>query len=146
MGFELPSSFSVERRAVSSIDSPSLSVAVIELAQGGEVERLGDEVERAELERADGGLDVAVRRDHGHRDPGAVRLDPLDELEPVAVGQPHVGQHEVVAFATEAFHGGREVPRGDDVDLHAAERDREQFADVRLVVDDQGRNAWAVVN
>ena len=44
-----------------------------QLAQVVEVERLGDEIERAELERAHGGLDVAVRRDHRHRRARALR-------------------------------------------------------------------------
>jgi hypothetical protein len=49
-----------------------------ELAQIVQVERLRDEIESSELERAYGGLDVA--------------LNPFDELEPIAVGQAHVGQ------------------------------------------------------
>ena len=67
-------------------------------AQHGEVDRLGDEVERPELERPHRSLDVAVRGDHRDRRAGMVGLDPLDEVEAVAVGQAHVGQHEVVAL------------------------------------------------
>ena len=66
-----------------------------QLAQRRQVERLGDEVERAELQRAHRGLDIAVRGDDGDRHAGAVLLDPLDEVEAIAVGQAHVGQHEV---------------------------------------------------
>ncbi len=39
---------------------PSRDGAAHELAQDAEVQRLGHEIERAQLERADGGLDVAV--------------------------------------------------------------------------------------
>lgn len=42
---------------------------------------LGDEVEGAELERADGGVDAAVGADYRHRQAGVVGLDLGDQLE-----------------------------------------------------------------
>ena len=53
-------------------------------------------------------------------------LDPLDEVEAVAVRQAHVGEYEVVALAAEVLHGARIVSGGVHLELHAAERDREQ--------------------
>jgi len=107
-------------------------------AQRGEIERLRDEVEGAELQCPHGGLDVAVRGDDGHWHAGPVGLDPLDEVETVTVGQPHVGEHEVEPFAAELLHGAGVVRGSAHLDLHPAERDTKQVADVRLVVDDEG--------
>jgi hypothetical protein len=108
-----------------------------QLAQRREIERLRDEIERAELERPHGRFDVAVRRDHGDGNAGPVMLDPLHDAEAVAVRQPHVGEHEVKAFGAKSLDRIRAVAGRLDLDLHATERDREKFADVGLVVDDQ---------
>ena len=55
-------------------------------------ERLGDEVGRAEAERADGGLLGRHRGDHQDRQvlEARIGLDPLQELQPV-----HLGHHDV---------------------------------------------------
>ena len=108
-----------------------------QLAQRDQVERLGQEVEGAELERAHRGLDVAVRRDHGHGHAGPVLLDPLHDVEAIAVGQAHVGEHEVETPGAEAADRGSVVARSLDFDLHATQRQRQQLANVRFVVDDQ---------
>ncbi len=79
-----------------------------------------------------------MRRDDRHGYARSVRLDPLDEVEPVAVRQPHVGQHQIETLAAEVLDGGGEVSGCGHLELHASERDREQFADVGLVVDYQG--------
>ena len=76
-----------------------------ELAQIVQVERLRHEVERAELQRADGRFDAAVRRDHGDRRAGHLALNPLDELEPVAIGKPHVGEAQVECLLAERLLG-----------------------------------------
>ena len=76
-----------------------------ELAQVVEVERLRDEVERAGLQRADGRFDAAVRGDHRDRRAGHLALNPLDELEPVAVGQAHVGQAQIERLLAERLLG-----------------------------------------
>ena len=49
-------------------------------AQHGDIDRLGDEIERAGLERIDGGVDVAVRGDHRHRRFRILRGDQLDDF------------------------------------------------------------------
>src|SRR5690606_34832248 len=81
--------------------------------------------------------DVAVRRDHGDRHPGRVLLDPLDDLEPVAVRQPHVREADVEGAGGQFAPGLRKVAGDDSVDVHARKREREQRAYVRLVIDDQ---------
>ena len=70
-------------------------------AQDAEVERLRDEIERAELQRAHRGLDVAVRGDDGAGHAGAVRRHPFEQVEAVAVRQAHVGQAQVEALGLE---------------------------------------------
>ena len=117
-----------------------------QLAQRAEVDGLRDEVERAELERPHRRLDVAVRGDHGHRHAGAVRLDPLDEVEPVAVGQPHVGEDEAVALPAEQADGAGVVGRRVHRELHPPERDAQQLADVGFVVDDEGAGVMGVAS
>jgi hypothetical protein len=102
-----------------------------------DLDRLGDEVVGAELERAHGRLDVAVGRDDRDRDAGRVALHPLHELEPVAVGQAHVGQAEMKVRRLQLVAGLGEVDGGVRQDVHALERHREQLADVGFVVDDQ---------
>ena len=108
-----------------------------QLAQRRHVERLGNEIERAELERADSGLDVAVRRDHRHRRLRLVRLDPLDDVQAVAVGQPHVGEAQIEGGAAQLARGRADSVGRGHVEVHALERDAEQLADVWLVVDNE---------
>ena len=70
-------------------------------AQDAEIERLGDEIEGAELERAHRGFDVAVRGDDGAGNAGAVRAHPLEQIEAVAIGQPHVGEAQIEVLRLE---------------------------------------------
>src|SRR3954468_18901133 len=63
-----------------------------ELAQNSQIEWLRDEIKRAQLERADGGFNIAVRGDHGDGQRGAVLLDPGDQVETVPIRKSHVGQ------------------------------------------------------
>ncbi len=76
-----------------------------------QVERLGNEIEGAELQGLHRRLDVAVRRDHGHRHAGRVHLHPLDELESVAVRQPHVRQAQVEFLRSEQVLGAADIAR-----------------------------------
>ncbi len=64
-------------------------------------------------------------------------LDELNQLQPAAVGQAHIGQAEVVVFTGEALACLLEVACAAGVQLHPAEGDLQQLADVRFVVDDQ---------
>ena len=61
------------------------------------LERLLDEVVGAGLDRRDGGLDVAVARDHHHRQVRMLLLDDVEHLQPVepAALQPDVEENEV---------------------------------------------------
>ena len=68
---------------------------------------------------------------------GLSRLDPLDEVQAVAVRQPHVGEAQVEGAGAQLARGRADgVGRG-HVEVHALERDAEQLADVGLVVDDE---------
>ena len=112
-----------------------------QVAQGLQVDRLGDEVEGARFERIDGGFHVAVGGDHRGRQIGMVGLDVAHQVDAVAVGQAHVGQAEVEPVATEQGPRPGEVVGGAAVHLHALQRQPEQLADVRFVVDDQREGA-----
>ena len=108
-----------------------------QLAQRRHVERLRDEIEGAELERAHRSLDVAVRGDDRDRRLRLVRLDPLDDVQAVAVRQPHVGEAQVEGAAPQLASGFVDGVRGDHLEVHPLERDAEQLADVWLVVHDE---------
>ena len=65
---------------------------------------------------------------------GAMFGDVIEHTEPVAVGQPHVGQAQVVAVRLEqreSFAGTRRAVR---LEPHAAQSHAEQLSDVGLVV------------
>ncbi|MNO99164.1 hypothetical protein D3C76_909300 [compost metagenome] len=109
-----------------------------QLAQAAEVDRLGDEVEGAGLERVDRGVQAAEGGDHRHRHLWMALLDVLHQFQAGAVGQAHVGQAQVEGFARQVFPGFLDVARAAGVQLHAAEGDFQEFADIRFVVDDKG--------
>src|SRR3569833_649771 len=99
---------------------------VHEIAQHLQIDRLGDEVEGAGLERADRGLHAAVGGDHGHRRIGIILLNMLHELDAVAVGQAHIGEAEVEMRLRQTLaRGGDRIGRG-GVDAHAAEKKHKQ--------------------
>ena len=60
-------------------------------AQIVDVHRLVDEIEGAGLQGLDCGFHIAMGGDHRDRQLGMVLLNVRDEIEPVAVGQAHVG-------------------------------------------------------
>ena len=66
-----------------------------QFAQTREIERLGDEIEGAQLERAHRSFHVAMRGDHRDGYARRVLLNPLDEIQAVAVGELHVGQAQI---------------------------------------------------
>ena len=68
---------------------------------------------------------------------GTVFLDPGDEIEPIAVGQPHVGQTQIEALGLQQFPRGAEVRRRARGEIHAAEREADELEEIRLVIDDQ---------
>ena len=68
---------------------------------------------------------------------GRVLLDPSDQIEPVAVGQLHVGETQIEALGLEHALGLGNAVGGARTQIHALERDGQQFAQVRFVVDHQ---------
>jgi len=57
------------------------------------------------------------------------------ELEAVAVGKPHVGEAQVVAFGFQLLLRLRDAAHALHVEPHAHERELEELANVGLVVD-----------
>ena len=107
-------------------------------AQHADVHRLADEVERAGFQRFHRQVHAAERGDHGHRRLRVLARDLGHQLDAVAVGQPHVGQAQVVRVAGQQFARFGQVGGGADAQPHAAQGENKQFADVTLVIDDQG--------
>ena len=103
------------------------------------LDRLGDEVERAELHRFDRGLDRAEPRDDHDRH---VAIDRADLLEHVDAGRAfhlEVRDHEVGGLFLERLDAG--LPARGDHRLVAELLDhvREAFAHCLVVVDDEDR-------
>ena len=73
------------------------------------IDRLGEKIERAFLHRRDGVLDVAERRHHDDGQLGIELLGGAQHAEPVAFGQPEIGQHHGGTHRSEA----RRPPRAD---------------------------------
>ena len=64
--------------------------------------------------------------------------DLLDQLQPAAIRQAHVGQAEVRLFGGEQVLCLAERRCQVCVDVHAREGDIQQFEDIGFVIDDQG--------
>jgi len=77
--------------------------------------------------------------DYRRRQIGMVSLDVAHQVDTVTVRQAHVGQAEVEAMAAEQGTCLLQILCGTAVDLHPLKGQAEQFADVRFVVDDQGK-------
>ena len=77
--------------------------------------------------------------DHRHGQVGNVVGNELDEFEPFAVGEPHVGEAEVVTAGLNLFD--RALYRGGpfDVEAHAQQCEFDEFEDVLLVVNNEYR-------
>ncbi|MCY1439250.1 hypothetical protein D9M71_554810 [compost metagenome] len=72
-------------------------------------------------------------------------LDVLHQLQAAAVRQAHVGQAQVEWLALEQGQGLASVAGAVGIELHPSQGDFQEFADVRLVVDDQDFWPWAHV-
>ena len=103
-----------------------------------EVDRLREEVLRAELHRLDRGFDRAVGGEHDAEDAGPLRADLLEEREAVAAGHPHVGEQDVRGRLGALLQRGGGRIRRRDVPF-PAEGPREPFAGVAFVVHDEDR-------
>ena len=131
-------------RAGAQILDLALEARGLERAVGDEhepvgLERLLDEVVGAGLDGRDGGLDVAVARDHHHRQVRMLLLDDVEHLQPVepAALQPDVEEDEVGPprfDRGERLVGGAGGARAVALVLEDAGH---ELADVGFVVDDQ---------
>lgn len=107
-------------------------------AQHADVHRLADEVEGAGLQGFHRQVHAAERGDHRHRGLRIVLGDFGDQLDAVAVGQPHVGQAQVVGIVGQQLARFGQVGGGADAQAHPAQGENKQFANVTLVIDNQG--------
>jgi hypothetical protein len=99
------------------------------------VERLGDIIVGAEIERGDLVLGLVARRDDDQS--RARRLDQRHQLQPVAIGQPEIEQHRVRLVDLQRR---QRLARGLGLDgsiAGAGDRGAEQPPDRALVIDDQ---------
>jgi len=108
-----------------------------QFAQGLEFDRLGDKIEGAQLERADGRFDAPVRGDDRNRQARNPGLDVRHQIQAVAIGQAHVGQAQPITALLE--QRARLAQRGGTAtgQPHAQQRQLQQLADVILIVDDE---------
>ncbi len=74
---------------------------------------------------------------HSNRHIRRVYLHPLDEFEAVAIGQPHIGQAQIILVRGQLGFRARHIACGICADIHAPERQRQELADIRFVIDNQ---------
>jgi len=108
-----------------------------EVAQHRQLDRLGDEIERAGLERLHRGVHIAEGGDHRDRRVGELLGNLGDQVNAGAVGQAHVGQAQVVAVAGQVRAGIAQAGCGIAAQSHAAQGHYQQLADIALVINYQ---------
>lgn len=108
-----------------------------QIAQHRQIDRLGDEIEGAGLERIDRGFDVAEGGDHRHRGVRVLLADLGDQIHARAVRQAHVGQAQVVTVAQQLAASLAEARRGVATQAHPAQGHDQQLANIALVIDYQ---------
>ena len=103
------------------------------------LERLLDEVVGALLDGGHCGFDVAVPRDHHHRQIGMLFLDHAEKLQAVKLAalQPDVEEDQIGTPARDRVQRGVAVARGAGVVALVLQQAGHQLADVRLVVNDE---------
>jgi hypothetical protein len=106
-----------------------------ERAQLLEAHRLRHVVERAGLERCDRVVGAAVGGDHRHRHLLGQGADVAYEVEAVAVAEAHVGEAKLVMLVLQPLLRLGDRADGVDAQAHLRERELEELADMRLVVD-----------
>ena len=102
-----------------------------------QIKRLGNEIKGAQLERLYRGLDAAVGRDHRDRNARRLSLNPLDQFQSAAIGKPHIGQTQIHGALGQGCLGAFHISAGSRLDVHAVKGDRQQLADIRLIVNHQ---------
>ncbi len=105
-----------------------------------EVHGLGQEVVSPLLHGLDGRFDAAVGGQQDADDIGMVRLDPLQQLEPVHSRHPHVGEHDIDGIVAQGLHGPRGVFGQPDFKARA-QRALESLARVLVVIHNQDDRA-----
>ena len=78
-----------------------------------------------------------MRRDHRYRYAGCVGLHPFHEFEAIAIREAHVGQADIEIVLSEQRLGAGNVHCRFRANVHAAERERQQLTNVRLVINNQ---------
>ena len=103
------------------------------------LERLLDEVVSAALDRGNRGFDIAVTGNHHDRQFGMILLEPIQQLQPVeaAALQPDVEEDEIGPPRDDGSQRLIAVARRAGSVTFVLQDARDQFADVRFVVDDQ---------
>ena len=103
------------------------------------LERLFDEVDRAFADRCHRRVEIAVARDHQHRQRRIAALDLLEQLQAVEPRplKPHVEQDQARTAVLDRVERARAVGGGADRIAFIFKHARDQFADVGLIVDDQ---------
>ena len=104
-----------------------------------DLERLGDVVVRAELDRADRGLDRAERGDHHDVRRLGQRHHAADQVEAVHLGHPQVGDDQVEPVGARELEAGRGARRRLDLEPRVLELLGQQVAHRLVVLDDQDR-------
>ena len=84
---------------------------------------------------ADSTLPCAVMTAQGT--PGHVERHPLEQVEAVSIGKAHVGQAQIEALRLEEFLRAGDVTRRLRGELHARQRQRDEFDEVGLIIDNQ---------
>ena len=127
------------QRAVLRLE-PSLADRVADDENGFfERQRLLDEVEGAQLDGSNGGLDVSVSRNHDDRRIHSPFVETRQRGQPVHAGKPDVEDDDVVWRARDAIEARFTGVDGIDRVAFVAQNAAERATDARFVVDDEDR-------
>ncbi len=88
-------------------------------AQDMQINGFGNEIEGTGLEGIDGGFHIAMRGDDGHGQLRRLMLDMPDQINAVAVGQPHISQAQVKRMFSQQSAAFPECGRTVDINIHA---------------------------
>ncbi len=94
-------------------------------------------IEGASLEGVDCRFQAAVRGNHRHWHLRIALLDVLHQRQAGAVGQAHVGQAQVERLPCQQRLCFCKVAGTEGVEFHPSQGYFQEFADIRLIVDDQ---------
>ena len=72
-------------------------------AQHGQIDRFGNKIESAVLQRLHRRIDIAIGGHHRHRQLRVMARDVGDQILPIAIGQPHIGETQIVVVLFQAL-------------------------------------------